>query len=101
MSWRVKSIQVAKNLVGKAPILTYGKQKRRLMIQCDTSERAFGAALLQDRQPISIRTRALTPTEVCYAQIEKNMLAVVLSLNTFYQYTFGRQSTVITDPKLQ
>lgn len=57
---------------------------------CDASERELGVALLQDGQAIYFASRTLTATEVCYAQIEKAMLAIVLSLYKFHQYTFGR-----------
>ena len=35
----------------------------------------------------------------CYAQIEKEMLAVCFGLEKFHHYTYGRRVTVITDHK--
>ncbi|XP_040356411.1 uncharacterized protein K02A2.6-like [Ixodes scapularis] len=93
------AFQETKNLVARAPVLAYYNPQKPLMVQCDASERGLGAALLQDGQPLSFASRALTPTEVRYAQIEKEMLAIVFSLNKFHQYTFGRLTTVITDHK--
>ncbi|XP_042148029.1 uncharacterized protein K02A2.6-like [Ixodes scapularis] len=96
---QVEAFEEAKNVVVKAPVLAYYNPQKPLVIQCDASERGLGAALLQEGQPISFASRALTPTEVRYAQIEKEMLAIVFSLNKFHQYTFGRLTTVITDHK--
>lgn len=91
--------QEAKQLVMTAPTLAYYNPKKGLTVQCDASEKGLGAALLQDGQPVSFASRALAPTECRYAQIEKEMLAVVFALNKFHQYTFGRHARVIADHK--
>ena len=44
-------------------------------------------------------SRALTETEQRYAQIEKEMLAIVFSLEKFHQYTYGRKVQVESDHK--
>ena len=67
------------------------------MIQCDASEKGLGAALLQEGQPIAFASRALTDTETRYAQIEKEMLAIVFAAEKFDQYTFGHSVTVQSD----
>ena len=84
-----KSFEEVKKLVTAAPILSYYVPKEELVIQCDASQKGLGAALLQKRKPIAYASRALTDTETRYAQIEKEMLAIVFSLEKFHQYTFG------------
>lgn len=88
-----------KRMVTTAPVLAFYSSKKNLVIQCDASEKGLGAALLQDKQPIAYASRALTDTEQRYAQIEKEMLAIVFSLERFHQYTFGRKVTVHSDHK--
>ena len=44
-------------------------------------------------------SRALTETESRYAQIEKEMLPIVLSVEKFNDFTFGRRTVVHTDHK--
>ena len=88
-----------KNLITKAPVLAFYDQSKQLVIQCDASKSGLGAVLLQDGKPLSYASRALTDTEVRYAQIEKEMLAVVFSLTKFHQHTFGQHTVVITDHK--
>ena len=88
-----------KKLVTNAPILSYYDSKKPLMIQCDASEKGLGAALLQEGQPIVFASRALTDTETRYAQIEKEMLAIVFAAEKFDQYTFGHSVTVQPDHK--
>lgn len=65
----------------------------------DASQKGFGAALLLKGKPIAYASRVLTDTEERYAQIEKEMLAIVFSLEKFHQYTFGRPVTVRSDHK--
>ena len=84
-----KSFEEIKRLVTTAPILSYYDPKAELEIQCDASQKGLGAALLQKGKPIAYASRALTDTEERYAQIEKEMLAIVFSLEKFHQYTFG------------
>ena len=86
-----------KKLVSEAPVLRYYDPNKSLVIQCDASEKGMGAALLQEGQPLAYISHALTDTETQYAQIEKELLAVVYACERFHQYTFGRQITVLTD----
>ena len=45
---------------------------------------------MQNGQPICYASRALTDTETRYAQIEKELLAIVWSCHKFDQYICGR-----------
>ena len=60
---------------------------------------SVGAVLLQEGQPISYGSRALTDTECRYAQIEKELLAVVFGLEKFNQYVYGKCVDVESDHK--
>lgn len=94
-----KAFSEIKKLVTSAPILTFYKQNDPLEIQCDASQKGLGAVLMQNGKPISYASRALTPTETRYAQIEKEMLAVVFALTKFHQYTYGRLTKIKSDHK--
>ena len=88
-----------KELVKDAPVLQFFDNHKPLMIQCDASEKGLGAALLQDGKPVAFASRALTDTETRYAQIEKELLAIVFSVEKFDQFTFGRTVYVQSDHK--
>ena len=69
------------------------------MLQCDASSIGLGAALLQDGQPVAFASRVLSESERNYAQIEKELLAIVFGFTRFRQYLYGRKVTVDSDHK--
>ena len=93
------AFEEVKKFVTTAPVLSCYNPKAELEIQCDASQKGLGAALLQRGKPIAYASRAITETETRYAQIEKEMLAIVFSLEKFHQYTFGRKVIVRSDHK--
>ena len=93
------AFEQVKRMVTSAPLLKYYDPQLELTVQCDASEKGLGAALLQKGQPIAFASRALTDAETRYAQIEKEMLAVVFSLQKFDQYVYGWKTTVLSDHK--
>jgi hypothetical protein len=94
-----KAFADVKQLVINSPVLAFFNERKPVVLQCDASQKGLGAALLQDDKPIAFASRALTETETRYAQIEKEMLAIVFALEKFDQYTYGRTCTVQSDHK--
>lgn len=62
-------------------------------------KKKFGAALLQDKRPRAFVSLALNKTKTRYAQVEKELLAVVFRLENSNGYTSGRPSHVQSDHK--
>ena len=69
------------------------------MLQCNASDTGLGATLLQNGQPVAYASRSLTDTERNYAQIEKELLAILSGAEKFNQYTYGRKVLVDSDHK--
>ena len=88
-----------KRKIVETPILTYFDPKKATKVQCDASQKALGAVLMQDGHVNAFANRSLSDTEKNYAQIEKELLAVVFALDKFDQYVYGRQVIVKTDHK--
>ena len=88
-----------KRLVSEASVLRFYDPDKELSIQCDTIQTGLGAALLQGGQSLAFVSRALTDTGTRYAQLEKEMLAVVWSIEKSSQYTNGRRVNMVSDQK--
>ena len=59
-----------------------------LTLQCDASDEGLGAILLQKDQPIASANRSLTDAESRYAQMEKELWAILYGLERFHTYTY-------------
>ena len=68
----------------------YYDVSKYVLIQCDASKCGLGAVLLQQGKSISYASKALTETEIRYAQIVKEMLTIVFACNKFSQYIYGK-----------
>ena len=89
-----------KLLVVSTPVLAFYDTRKYVTIQCDASQNGLGATLLQEGRPVSYASRAFTSAEKNYAQIEKELLAIVFASERLDQYVYGRQVTVESDHKL-
>ena len=71
-----------------------------MTIEVDASQVGLGAALLQDNKPIAFTSKALTNAECRYANIEREMLAVVFGAARFCTYVYGWSFMIESDHKL-
>ena len=94
-----KCFREIKEALTKAPVLKYFSPTEDIVLQCDASQSGLGACLMQSGQPVAYASRSLTPTEVSYAQIEKEMLSIVFGTEKFERYIYGRKVKVETDHK--
>lgn len=89
-----KSFEKLKELVTKAPTLKYYDVNKPVILSVDASSGGIGAVLLQDGQPVAYGSRALTDCQQRYAQIEKELLAIVYGCEKFHQYVYGKEIQV-------
>ena len=68
-----------KTCVSSPPVLHYYDVRQPVTLTCDASQYGLGAACLQEENPVAYASRTLTQTETRYAQIEKELLAVVFA----------------------
>ena len=86
-------------MASSTPVLGYYEPSKPLCFSLDASSKGLGAVLLQHEKPLAYASRALTPTQQRYAQIEKETLAIVYGVQKFHQYIYGRTKDVETDHK--
>ena len=95
-----EAFQKIKEVLTASPVLGYYNVRKPVTITCDASKSGLGAVLLQENKPVAYASRALTDAETRYAQIEKELLAVVFGFETgFNQYTYARRVEVESDHK--
>ena len=89
------SLDSLKKAVTQTPVLRYYNLEEEVTIQCDASSTGVAAALLQGGQPVAYCSRAMTPAETRYAQIEKELLAIVFAVERFEPYVYGRDKVTM------
>ena len=89
-------LQKIKDMLCETPILRYFDHKEaNIELQCDASQSGLGACLMQSGQPIGYVACALTQAEENYAQIEKELLAVVFAMEKYDTYLAAGVHTVL------
>lgn len=63
----------------------------------DAAKDGLGAVALQDGLPVAYASKALSSTQQSYAQIEKELLAVLYGCEQFNQFVYGTHFTVESD----
>ena len=84
-----------KEAVTDTPVLRYNNVEEEVTIQSDASQSGLGATLMQHGQPVAYTSRVLTNAETRYAQIEKELLAIVFACEHFEYYIYGRETVNI------
>ena len=79
--------------------LCYYDVTKDVTLSVDASMSGLGAVCLQEGQPIAYASRALTDCQKKYAQIEKELLAIVFGCDKFHDYIYGRTVVVESDHK--
>ncbi len=79
--------------------LAYFDPQAEIELEVDASKHGLGAALFQNGKPVAFASKSLTRTEENYAQIEKELYAIVFGCEKFHQYVYGRTVNVYSDHK--
>ena len=94
-----RAFERVKQTVTQSPVLVYYDPNKELTLEVDSSKDGIGACLMQENRPIAFASKSLTQAEIGYAQIEKELLAILFGCKRFHQYTYGRRVTVHSDHK--
>ena len=87
------------DLCCQQPVLRYYDMKAPVEIHAVASQSGLGGVLMQEGKPVASTLRSLSEVEQWYAQVEKEMLAILHVCMKFHCHTFGKTVTVFTDHK--
>lgn len=96
-----KSFTELKRAMLSAPVLACPDFNKPFVLHCDASSVGIGSVLTQEfegkEHPVAYHSRLLSRTEKNYSTTERELLAVVDSINHFRPYLDGFKFTVVTD----
>ena len=102
--WDDTSMESFNNLKSKLtskPILCLPNYSLPFYLRADASDKGLGAVLLQDyngtKMPVSYASRKLLDRESRFPATEKELLAIVWSIEKFKRYIYGKEFILQTD----
>ena len=93
------SLNKVKKIITDESMLAYFNPRKPITLQVDASKHGLGATLMQDQKPVAYASKSLNSTEQNYAQIEKELYAILFGCKRFHQYIYGQKITVESDHK--
>ena len=96
------AFDLLKQRLCEAPTLAYPRRDRKNIVDCDASDVATGAVLMQltetgEEVVIQYASYTFSGAEVRWTIMEKEAYAVVWAVSTFRAYLLGSQVTIRTD----
>ena len=77
-----------KAVITKAPVLAYFDNDKPTVLNVDASGTGLGAVILQDGKPIAFSSKTLSSCEQRYANIERELLAILWGAQKFHTYVY-------------
>lgn len=94
-----KEFDELKEFILSDQVLAIYDPKKEVTIETDASKDGLGCVISQEGRPVAYASRTLSKSEVRYAQIEKELLAIVFACTRFHYYLYGREFVVESDHK--
>jgi len=88
-----------KKLLAKETLLAYPDFSKPFVIHTDASDYQLGAVISQNRRPIAFYTKTLNSAQKDYTTMDKELLAIVATLQEFRSILLGQELHIYTDHK--
>ena len=102
-TWSFQQIKALITKANETP-LRYYDRTLPVTVQANASLRGLGACLIQQHngkdQPITFTSKSLTDTEIRYANIERELLAIIFACQCFSTYLLGKSFIAESHHKL-
>jgi hypothetical protein len=92
-----KTFDCMKEMMRTCPVLALQDFSQPFVLECDALGEGIGAILMQQRYPITYKSRNLTELARLYPIYDKEMLTIMHALLKFRQYLLGGKFVVKTD----
>ena len=86
-----------KNSVTSETCLQYYDRSAPVTLEVHASQKGLGAALLHNEKAVAFGSKTLTDCQSRYSNIEREMLALVLSIQRYHTHLHARLFVIITD----
>ncbi|GKC55961.1 putative reverse transcriptase domain-containing protein [Tanacetum coccineum] len=93
------ALQLLKQKLYSAPILSLPEGSENFMVYCDASRKGLGAVLMQREKVIAYTSRQLKIHEKNYTTHDLELEVVVFALKIWRSYLYGTKCVVFTDHK--
>lgn len=80
-----------KRVISKSVKLQYFDNNKQVTLSVDASKSGLGAVILQAGRPCAFASRAMSESQIWFAQIEKELLAICFGVQKFHEYVYGRE----------
>ncbi|GAU45146.1 hypothetical protein TSUD_253790 [Trifolium subterraneum] len=94
-----EAFEKLKLIMTTAPVLVLPNFDLPFEVECDAAGRGIGAVLMQNKQPIAFFSKALSEGNLAKSVYEKELMALVLSIQHWRHYLLGNKFVVYTDHK--
>ena len=89
-----------KNMMAKKALLHYPDFKLDFDVYTDTSNYQLGAVIVQENGPVTFYSRKLTPAQMNYTVMEKELLSIIETCVHFRNFLLGFKIHIFRSQKL-